>query len=1119
MENIDCVKTRQLVGSIVTQFTARANAVAGLSLHIEYDNADYNKKILIHFIKGDEKHTVEVPLPFEQNGVTFIQQHDVLRAVCPYWIESEQVEVDYFSILHHIILNVPVWSASSADKTETSFLKKMLNSFQYNNTSIIAYRFQRTINEIISYMPLHETDLNSFIMNRRLMIVDEIFEALKSPEEKLEYQVSKSRKYFNVGWLSLGMSDGNLASKNYLIKGDVRKLSPFGLRFHNPQRNLYQTLGMKGDELPNVRSKSMQDLMDMGVTRTGWNMFTAFVDIPDVFEDQIMVDISHKDKFVTYSRRIQLFGAVSVKEGEKLKVGQLIGTAPDGEGKYFDLDCDSATVTKISRSITAVGGVATSVINLIIKYTRNFRDGLKLTNLHGNKGVIRLKELGYAVDPRTGEQRKIDVIVGGKTIGKRKNYGQIIEALTNCMMETDNTKEKLAIFEDDWYQPIESICEKLVEKGYNKDCTMECHTYVGKVNAVCGTVFWGCIKTPEDQIWKNNDTSVCNVKGIRIAGLKFSHIEFRAMQTRFGEQNPILDEIMSYAQGSKNLNELLTILNSRRGIFPAGKEVLTINMVKPIDQHLGTIVPGNHIGGTVVDEYFMPDGFVLKLPLPFQTIINAKHEIVHEGFAQDVAQMSINTDNPIMDVFTTDSIYIPSGILRKCWRHDSCNYGLSDIGVWINNVIEMSHRLTADSQNTVNYRLYYGMIATLFSSIAKMMCTKKGEIATCGMAVRYPYSAKATATLSTSLPKNTIEIHRSMSEQLNVHNGDVVLVERFPCLGFMSLRPQKIRITDDPMCKYTIRASSNSLVSLNLDFDGDTLFIASFHTPESKETLLREWTNPNQTCYNEIQALNERKGAPHIKSYGVYDYCVSRFEDMTEDQYASIVEKNTGVKAQTGPIMAFAYNIMRIVENSNISKDLKTRVAIEMFLERVAQSVFEQKHGPKSLYEVVIDSVCTGDVETLTAIGFKRGTSEKLCALIAERAQSIGVTDLLKFHEQAKKGGSKIVNAIVRKQNFIYFVSRASVTDVVLLKMLEAPATDVPSYMWKWIISYNGDGACTEFDKHKQDKILNTVKSDDYRTLAAMFCDVIDGLIVGQENKKPSTINAVVADTMGGVSI
>jgi len=1106
MENIDCIKTKQLVNNILAQFTARANAASGLSLHIEYGNTDYNKKILIHFIRGEEKHTVEIPLPFEKNGVTFIQQHDVLRAVCPYWIEKEQLEIDYFSILHHIILNTPVWSASSADKIETSFLKKILNSYQYNNTSIIIYRLQRTINEIISYMPLHETDLNSFIMNHRLMIVDEDFEALKSPEEKLEYQINKARKYFSRGWSALGMSDGNLASKNYLIKGDVRKLSPFGLRYHNPQRNLYQTLGMKGDELPNVRSRSMQNLMDLGIARTGWNLFTAFIDIPDVFEDQIMVDVSHKDKFITYKRRIQMFGATLVSEGENIKTGHLIGTAPDGEGKYFDIDCDSATVVKINKAVTAVGGVATLVTNIIIKYTRNFRDGLKLTNLHGNKGVIRLKELGYATDPVTGAQRKIDVIVGGKTIGKRKNYGQIVEALVNCITENNDAENKPPIiFEDDWYQPIETICEKLIEKGYNKDCTMECNTYAGKVNAVCGTVFWGCIKTPEDQVWKNNDTSVCSVKGLRVAGLKFSHIEFRALQTRFGEQNPILDEIMSYAQGSDNLNELLAILKSRKGVFPTGKEVLTMDKVKPIDQHLGTVMPGNYIGGTVVDEYFMPDGFILKLPLPYQTITNQKYEIIHEGFVQDINQMSGDILGGISEVFTTDSIYIPNGTLRKCWKHDSCNYGLSDIGVLINNVVEMSHRLLVDNQNPVNYRFYYSMIATLFSTIAKTMCTKKGDVATCGMAVRYPYSAKATATLSTSLPKNTIEIHKSMAEQLNVHNGDVVLVERFPCLGFMSLRPQKIRITNDPMCRYTIRASGNSLVSLNLDFDGDTLFLASFHTPEAKEMLLREWTNPNQTCYNEIQALNERKGAPHVKNYTIHDYCISRFEDMTEDQYASIVEKNTGVKAQTGPIMAFAYNIMRIVENSNISKDLKTRVAIEMFLERVAQSVFEQKHGSKSLYEVVIDSVCTGDIETLVSIGFKRGTSDKLCALIAERAQSIGVTDLIKFHEQAKKGGSKIVSAIVRKQNLIYFASRASMTDVMLLKMLEAPAVDVPSYMWKWVISCSGNNACTEFDKHRQEKVLKTVKDNDYRNLATMFCNLVDNLTMCRKDKKLST--------------
>jgi len=116
--------------------------------------------------------------------------------------------------------------------------------------------------------------------------------------------------------------------------------------------------------------------------------------------------------------------------------------------------------------------------------------------VHGNKGIIRMADLGYAKDPRTGERRKLDVIVGAKTVGKRRNYGQILEALTNCVLEADAAnnpwsvaRKKLGVIEtpkvnpiviaDDWFQPNEQIEEGLKRRGFREDGTWDCDTYVG----------------------------------------------------------------------------------------------------------------------------------------------------------------------------------------------------------------------------------------------------------------------------------------------------------------------------------------------------------------------------------------------------------------------------------------------------------------------------------------------------------------------------------------------------------------------------------------------------------------------------------------------------------------
>ena len=1095
MQNLPVsAKIDRFITSINTQFNSRAiieNTKKGKAQNVFLNTEIKDNTLWLHFSKT-KSFSITIPLPFIQNGVNLIKENEVVRALCSYWLEDKQQTLDYMAIIYNIVCA----DASNLISNELikgyPFLQQMIFSFENRNTSVITYRFQRAINEVINKMPLHKTDLNSWVINNRLIIIDKEFEELRSPNAYLTYQVDKAKKYFSKGWTSIGLSDGTLADKNYILTNDgLRKLTPFGIRYHNPQRNLYTTLGMEGDELPIIRSESMQTLMNQGIIRTGWNFFTLFADVPDVFEDQIIVDISHKDKFVTHTKRFQIFGELLVKVDDKIQTGDIIGTSPDDTPKIFRVACDAAKVKKILKTTTNVGGIALPVYNVIIEYQQKFRDGVKLTNTHGNKGIIRLMHLGHAIDPRTGQKRKIDVIIGAKTVGKRKNYGQVMEALFNCLLEAKNESNPL-ILPDEWYMPIEEVKTLLNQCGFNHNGTWKCDTPYGKLYGICGRVFWGCIKTPEDQIWKNGATTAIDNKGIRKAGLKFSHVEIRALKTRFGDNNPVIDEIMSYAQGTENLQELFDMVKSKIGIYPKNKTIKDVTNTRPLDQSTSTIVAGQYIDGTVVDEFFMPNGFIFKLPLPYQTLLNNKDEILHEGFPQTKEQMNPQLAEEITTSHLIDRIYIPRGILRKCWQHDSGKYGLNDIGTLINNVVLMSHRLAQDPLSDLVKGLYYKCLQKLFESLSTIIGTKRGQLANCGMSVRYPFSIKATAALSTNLPKNTIEIHSSMATQLNVKNGDIVIVERFPCLGFMSVRLQKIHVTNDVMCKYTIRASGNSLVSQNLDFDGDTLFVASFHTTEAKTALIKEWENPNPSCYSEIKKLNERKGAPHIKCYNLDDYKILPFNNLTNEEHATIIEKNTGVKAQTGPIIALTYNIMRIIENSTLEKNQKFKVGAEMFLEKAAQSVFEQKHGGKSLHEIVIRSICVGDIDSLVKKGFQRSTTTMIIGLVKQKAASLGIMDLVKYHELVeKKNMSNIISLIVRKQNHIYFASRSRLESTSLIKSLNEPAVDIPSSMFKQIILDKINTVDTKLEEFNLKYQLNTFTNNHYRHGCSSLCSII----------------------------
>jgi hypothetical protein len=1087
-------KARLFCSSIVGQFTARTevegkkqNLDYGITLNITHENGS----AWFTFNTEEETHSFNVPMLFVENSVLLIEQNEVRRAVCPHMIKSENTILDYYAVMQRIITDDPTGLVSPYLCKRSDYIQQIIWSFANGNTSVIIYNLQKAINEVVNRMPLHDTALNSYIMNQRLVIIDPNFDELRSPEDRLEYQVLKSIEYFDLGWTPIGLADGNLADKNYTLMCDIRHLTPFGMKYHNPQRNLYSTLGMKGDELPNIRSQSMQNLMNGGITRKGWNMFTLFADIPDVFEDQIMVDKRHQNKFITYEKRFQCYGMVKVKEGQRIKTGHVLSISDSATTKKFDVDCDQAKVVRVTPSVVNVGGVKTEVFNVVISYRRYLRDGVKFTNLHGNKGVIRMKDLGNAIHPATGELKPVDVIVSSKSIKKRKNFGQVLEALLNNTTPKDKLPTVLA---DDYAVDMDLVKEALSSNGLPSDGTWHCETYNGPMEGVCGNIFWGVIASVENSLWKEEATTRKNTRNLRTAGLKFSHVEMRALQTRFGADNPVLDEVLSYAQGSDDLHEGYKILQSKKGILPADAETMHIYETMFVNQSSGTIVDEEYVLDTVADENFMPEGFALQLPMKYQVLRDSKGQVEYEGRPLD------KLPEGIKDIYQFDKIYIPTGIMRRCWKHDNGKFGLNEIGVLINNIVVMAYRYAGEPTESRHIQMLYRSVASYFSRVADMMGTKKGEVATLGMSVRYPFSSKATATLSNRLPVNTVEIHEDMATQLRVKQGDVVIVERFPCLGFMSVRPQKVRITKDEMCRYTIRVSGNCLCSLGLDFDGDVLYLASFHTPDARALLRKEWSDPNAECYDIICKLNNKAGKPQVSALVLDDYNITGFEPLTDEDHARVVRLVTGVKSHTGPVIALAYNLMRLLENSPVADNQATNVAIEYFLDRVGQSVFQQKHGiEKSLHDVVTDAICTGNVEALVAENFDRETSQTIIDVIKQKALSIGVGNLVQYHAKAKENGwGNVINRIVRQQNKIYYASRANLEATELLDHLDAPAVDVPSKILKAILSGKVGQLRTKLEEYLDKDALCSIGDVGCREAAGTLIELVETMFTIQ---------------------
>lgn len=1114
-----------LVNMIKSQFEARTFYQARKT------GADFKEAVLTHEVKDnslnfilttrDETHVITVPTPYKRNGLTLIKSNEVERAVCNYYMMATDYIISYLDVIQNIFIGDYTGLVETVYVKKTIFVQQLAYGILNDNLSVVVYNLQKAINEVVNKMPLHETPMNSWMMNKRLMIVDPVFDSFTSPNDRLQYQIEKNRKFFDRGWTSIGLSDGSLADKNYILTEDIRKCTPFGLKHHNPQRNLYSTLGMKGDEYQNIRTETSQKLIDKGITRKGWNWFTAFIELPDVFEDQIVVDKRHANKSIVRERRFQCYGEILVKPNQELKFGAPMVRCSDGEIEYYKVKADKSWVDRIVEGETVVGGRKRKVSNVVVKFERHLKDGTKITNTHGNKGVIKLADLGHAIDPETNKNRPIDVIVCSNTPGKRKNYGQIIEALVNDIREreandrpqhfssaskscgidfavvrksqTTNTCSPLVI-RDDITANVDEIRSKLMKRGFDKGLTWDINTYIksdSPMKAVCGTVFWGVSKDVEDQLWDYDDTVRTNGRDLRTAGLKFSTVEFKALETVFGKDNPLMREILTYTQGTEIIEESLKILRSKSGVYPDDMEVKSVFDIKELDQKNGTMFTEKALMNTVADEFFKPKGFLLQLPVLYQTAIGNHKDFNYEGGVM-LYEGQYDPSN-YKAIYLTDKLYVPSGDMRRSWRHSTGLYGMSEIAVLINNVISLANRFKQEPENIYRIKMLYRAIGNYYARVSTMLGTKRGDISNYAMSVRYPFSAKAVAALSNTLPPNTVEIHKDMAKVLKVSAGDVVICERFPCLGFMGVRAQKVHITNDPMCKYVIRVSGNSLVSQNLDFDGDVIYLASFHSKEAKSALNKEWTNPNHDTWRYIDWLNNRKGSPKISCKDFDDYGITSFEDLTCDEHAQIVGNLTGVKAQTGPVIAMAYNLMRIMENSGVEITRSTEAGIEMFIEKAGQSVFEQKHGGQSLHDIVIDAICTADVETLVGEGFDPEISALICRVIGNKAASLGVYDLLGYHQkQMASGGSTIINRIVRSENKIYFASRSALEGIRLLDNLGAEEVDLPSRIFKMTTSGKYNGERTFLDKQRDNKLLLNIKDEGLRGACSRLFRSID---------------------------
>lgn len=983
---------------------ARLFVNLGLGSTFEIDN-------VAHVLSIDTVNfTIRIPLPHTDSGLHIVGS-DVPRALDSHWvvIEGENRNLDFLELLSEIIQG-----RIKLDTINNGDILDLRAVIAQTNIITAATKVQTIVNELVNRLPLHESSMKTWLINNRVEFLDPKFNTL-SPDRKLEYQTQKQIQYHP--WKSIGLSDDSAASKNLILKVDLRDLAPFGRRHHNPMRNLYSTVQLYGDELPKIRTKTENNLIKQGISRKGFNWLTAFIETPQTFEDQILVNAKHKTKFIKLPARITTFGVPEVKQFDTLSYGQVLSLEPNDTPKIFDRLCDLATVTEIVETETVFNGYPTRSWSINLELTYCLKTGVKITNQFGNKGIVHLvPNLGVMVHPITGEKLELDVIVSAKTVNKRKNFGQVIVALMSLV---DN-REK--IIDDYAKTSIKELENMLVSHGFPASGQSDIRYYDGtKHKAVCGWLFWGISKIPEIQIWTREDIKAKNSLGEQRAGVKVSLIELRALKTIFGKDSHVVREILSHNKNTEEVRVFINMMKSCAGIRQAKVQEVDASVFKPLSGR--PFQRKENFQGTIAEEEIYPEGFELKLPLVFWATE-----------AQNGTRIALEAGEGSIS-FT--HIYVPPAKFRDLWRHDVGLFSPTELAVRLNAIVRAGNNRSWLLDAVRNY----------FNWLSGSVANKPGKLNQKLFNVRYPNSTKATAALALSAPKDHIIIHRYFAKMLNIAEGDIVLVERYPCLGFASIVPQKVLITDNDDYKFVFQVSGNSLISLNLDFDGDVIYIYTFETSGARKEMLKVF-HFNDSRKQVIEKLRSVK-QPQLIEMSLQDYKIETFPDLTVVDEAAIFKRSASVKAFTGPVIALAYNLMRILETHTRDEDQKVHVNLEAFMDKLGNSVFSLKHpGTVSLREICTEAVCLADKAKLIEIGMGEREAEILTSAIVNSAERIGIQrsqfqDYWQAH--VTRGRSNILSLIVRNLHGRYFVSRANTGCLQNLRLLCMNSGDLPS--------------------------------------------------------------------------
>jgi len=218
-------------------------------MEVELLHEEDDFSLWLNFIGSKDEKVVQqlcISKPRKDELGNLIIGNHVERALCSWYLVGKKLELNYWEVMALLLTDSinDLFPVLSDGPNKRVFLEKIIRSFGTRNAPIIVRNAQKLIDGVVNELPLCGSPMQTWAMNNRVMFIDPIFDSL-TPQEILEYHKEKNATLFP--WTSMGLSDSSMV-KNYMLKEDLRKYSPFCIKHHSPMRNLYQPLGMTGPD-------------------------------------------------------------------------------------------------------------------------------------------------------------------------------------------------------------------------------------------------------------------------------------------------------------------------------------------------------------------------------------------------------------------------------------------------------------------------------------------------------------------------------------------------------------------------------------------------------------------------------------------------------------------------------------------------------------------------------------------------------------------------------------------------------------------------------------------------------------------------------------------------------